>query len=54
LQVEVPTHINITHFDLCTKFDEIYYVPVNPWLDKAKATKKDPDENKEDKKPSAI
>jgi hypothetical protein len=23
-------------------------------LDKAKATKKDPDENKEDKKPSAI
>ncbi len=54
LQVAEPTHINITHFDQRMKFDEIYYVPVNPWLAKAKATKKEPDDNEEDKKPSAL
>jgi hypothetical protein len=49
LQVAEPTHINITHFDRRTKFDEIYYVPVNPWSAKAKATKKEPNNNEEDK-----
>jgi hypothetical protein len=54
LQVANPLHINITHFDQLTKFEKICLKPVNPWLAKAKATKKGPDDNKGDKKPSAL
>jgi hypothetical protein len=36
------------------KFDMICLKPVNPWLAKAKATKKDPGDNEEDKKLSAL
>jgi hypothetical protein len=54
LQVAIPLHINITHFDRRMKFDTICLKPVNPWSAKAKATKKEPDDNEEDKKPSAL
>jgi len=54
LQVANPLHINLTHFDHHTKFEYIYKIPSYPWSAKAKATKKEPDNNKEDKKPHAF
>jgi len=54
LQVADPLHVNLTHFDHRTKFDDIYKIPSNPWSAKAKATKKEPNDNEEDKKPNAF
>ena len=54
LQVADPLHVNLTHFDHRTKFDDIYKIPSNPWSAKAKATKKEPNDNEEDKKPHAF
>jgi hypothetical protein len=54
LQVANPLHINLTHFDHHTKFEDIYKIPSNPWLAKAKATKKEPNDNEEDKKPHGF
>jgi hypothetical protein len=54
LQVANPLHINLTHFDHRTKFEDICKIPSNPWSAKAKATKKEPNDNKEDKKPHAF
>jgi len=45
LQVADPLHVNLTHFDHRTKFDDIYKIPSNPWSAKAKATKKEPNDN---------
>ena len=52
--LEMPLHINLTHFDHRTKFEDICEIPSNPWSAKAKATKKEPNDNEEDKKPNAF
>jgi hypothetical protein len=54
LQVADPLHVNLTHFDHRTKFDDICKIPSNPWSAKVKATKKEPNDNEEDKKPHAF
>jgi hypothetical protein len=53
LQSVDETKINIAHFDRRTQFDDIYKVPINPWMEEAKASKSDEVEDEEDgnKKP---
>jgi hypothetical protein len=41
LQISEPAHTTLTHFDLVTKLNDIYYIPKNPWLQKATAIKKE-------------
>jgi hypothetical protein len=55
LQLVDETKINITHFDRKTLLEDIFMVPINPWMEVAKASKSDEVEDVEDgdKKPAA-
>jgi hypothetical protein len=39
LQLVDETKNNITHFDRKTKLEEIFMVPINPWMEVAKEMK---------------